>query len=320
MKLDPVGVVGLGFLGRGIAASFLGAGHRVIGIETRPQAAKHAEAYIAEALSELASHEAVPSLEAAMWKERLMVSHAFEDLKPCAFVVESVFEDLAIKLQVFDQLEEIVGAEVPIASNTSALPISRLQAGRKHPSRFLGMHWAEPPYATRFLEIVRGDQTSDACIAMASELGRATGKEPCIVNQDIPGFIVNRLGYALYREAANLLQLGIGDVETIDRAARNAHGLWAALCGPFRWIDITGGPALYARAMAGVLPTLNNRSDVPEVFRGKTEISEHGAPGETGFYSYGEGEIARWRKRLHQHAWEVRRQQERSLPDGNEQN
>src|ERR1700733_4548663 len=100
MKLDPVGVVGLGFLGRGIAASFLGAGHRVIGIETRPQAAKHAEAYIAEALSELASHEAIPSQEAAMWKECLMVSHAFEDLKPCAFVVESVFEDLAIKLQV----------------------------------------------------------------------------------------------------------------------------------------------------------------------------------------------------------------------------
>jgi 3-hydroxybutyryl-CoA dehydrogenase len=314
MKLDPVGVVGLGFLGRGIAGSLLGAGFQVIAVEKRPQAAKEAHAYIVEALSELAIHGAIPSQAALLWNERLTVSHSLADLKPCAFVIESVFEDLATKLQVFDQLEEIVGAERPIASNTSALPISRLQAGRKHPSRFLGMHWAEPPYATRFLEIIRGEQTSDACITLALELGRATGKEPCIVDQDIPGFIANRLGYAMYREAANLVELGIGDVETIDRAARNALGLWATLCGPFRWIDITGGPALYAKAMAGVLPTLNNRPDVPDIFRDKTEITEYGTPGQIGFYSYDEGEIERWQKRLHEHAWEVRRLQARYYP------
>jgi 3-hydroxybutyryl-CoA dehydrogenase len=316
MNLDPIGVVGLGFLGRGIAASLLGAGFQVIAVETRPESSKDAQAYIAEALLELASHGADSASETLPWKERLAVSDSLADLKPCAFVVESVFEDIAIKQRVFAQLEEIVGPEVPLASNTSALPITSLQAGRKHPSRFLGMHWAEPPYATRFLEIIRGDQTSDACMALASELGRATGKDPCIVNQDIPGFIANRLGYAMYREAANLLELGIGDVETIDRAARNALGLWVALCGPFRWIDITGGPALYAKAMVGVLPTLSNRPDVPHIFRGKTEISERGASGQTGFYSYGEGEVARWRTRLHEHAWEVLHQQERPLPGG----
>src|ERR1700722_20997437 len=320
MKFDFVGVVGLGFLGRGIAASLLSAGLRVIAVEKQQNAMMEARRYIETAISEIVSHGGMSPQEPLPWAERYSASSSLADLKCCPFVIESVTEDLAIKRKVFDELETIVDADVPIASNTSALPITLLQQGRKHPSRFLGMHWSEPAYATRFLEIIRGDHTSDTAIDAAVELGRATEKEPSIVKQDIPGFIANRLGYAMYREAANLLELGIGDVETIDRAARNALGLWAALCGPFRWIDITGGPALYAKAMAGVLPTLNNRPDVPDIFRGKTEITEHGTPGQTGFYSYGEGEIARWRKRLHEHAWEVRRQQERSLPDGNEQN
>jgi 3-hydroxybutyryl-CoA dehydrogenase len=229
-------------------------------------------------------------------------------------VIESVIEDLAVKLHVFDELESIVGADVPIASNTSALPITILQRDRKYSTRFLGMHWAEPAYITRFLEIIRGEQSSDAAIALAMALGRATGKEPSVVKQDIPGFIVNRLGYAMYREAANLLDLGIGDVETIDRSFRNACGLWATLCGPFRWIDITGGPALYAKAMAGVLPTLDSRPEVPRVFRQKEENGERGTINGRGFYTYGGDDAERWQKLLHEHAWEVRKLQGRYYP------
>jgi 3-hydroxybutyryl-CoA dehydrogenase len=314
VKLDPVGVIGLGLLGRGIAASLLGAGFQVIAVETQPQAAEQAHAYIKEAISELVSHGSASRQDGLSWAERYLVSDSLADLRPCAFVIESVFEDLAAKTKLFDALEEVVGVDVPIASNTSALPITDLQAGRKNPARFLGMHFAEPVYATRFLEIIRGGQTSEASIALALELGSAMGKEPCIVNHDIAGFIVNRLGYAMYREAANLLELGIADVETIDRAARNAHGLWATFCGPFRWVDITGGPALYAKAMAGVLPNLDNRPEVPKIFQEKREAAESGAGDQNGFYTYKDGEIDRWRERLHEHAWEVHRLQAQYYP------
>jgi 3-hydroxybutyryl-CoA dehydrogenase len=317
MKLDPVGVIGLGLLGRGISASLLGAGFQVIAVETQPQAVQLAHVYIKEAVSELVSHGGASPQDGLSWTERYRVSDSLASLAPCAFVVESVFEDLAAKTQLFDALEELVGLDVPIASNTSALPITALQAGRRNPARFLGMHFAEPVYATRFLEIIRGGHTSEASIAVASELGLAMGKEPCIVNQDIAGFIVNRLGYAMYREAANLLEQGIADVETIDRAARNAHGLWATFCGPFRWIDITGGAALYAKAMAGVLPNLDNRPEVPKVFQEKREVAESGGGGQNDFYTYEEGEIDRWRERLHEHAWEVHRLQARYYPLGN---
>ena len=131
------------------------------------------------------------------------------------------------------EIEAVVAADVPIASNTSALPITTLQEGRLHPERFLGMHWAEPAYATRFLELIRGQHTSDAAMTKANSLATALGKEPCVVAKDVPGFIVNRLGYAMYREAVNMLESGVADAATIDRAFRNACGIWASLCGPF---------------------------------------------------------------------------------------
>ncbi len=314
MRFDSVGVIGLGFLGRGIAASLLAAGFRVVAIESRQQALEEARRYIESAISDIVSHDAMPAQEAGPWAERYSASSSLADVKGCSFVIESVTEDLAVKRSLFDELEGMVAADVPIASNTSALPITLLQQARKHPSRFLGMHWTEPAYATRFLEIIRGDHTSDAAIDAAMELGLLTEKEPCLVKQDIPGFIANRLGYAMYREAANLLELGIADVETIDRAFCNAFGTWAAFCGPFRWIDITGGPELYAKVMTGVLPTLSALSEVPASFRERRERGERGTINGHGFYTYQDGDAERWQKLRHEHAWAIRRLQDHSHP------
>ena len=125
------------------------------------------------------------------------------------------------------------------------------------------MHWAEPAHATRFLELIRGEATSDETVRRTEELARRLGKDPTVCRQDIPGFIVNRIGYAMYREALHLVELGVADIETIDRSVRNTLGLWAASCGPFRWIDLTGGPALYARSMERVIPTLRNDAALP---------------------------------------------------------
>ena len=166
------------------------------------------------------------------WAERYEPVTTLDAMAGCDFVIESVIEDVAAKNEVYDQLETVVRADTPIASNTSALPISHLQRGRKHPERFLGMHWAEPAHATRFLELIRGEQTSDAAFQAAAQLGKAIGKEPSLVEKDVPAFIVNRIGYAMYREALNVLEMGVADVETIDRSVRNALGLWATHVRP----------------------------------------------------------------------------------------
>ena len=314
MSFDPVGVAGLGLLGRGIAACLLAHGFRVIAFTTGADTHERARAYIHEAISELIERAGFPAALAQNWPERYVEAASLADFAPVRFVIESVVEDLGIKQRVYDEIEAAVAPDVPIASNTSALPISLLQKARKHPERFLGMHWAEPAYSTRFLELIRGESTSDAAFASSAELARLTGKDPALVQKDVPGFIVNRLGYAMYREALHLLETGVADVETIDRSFRNACGLWATLCGPFRWIDITGGPALYAKAMRGVLPDLDNGTEVAPTLQRMEEDGDRGVANGRGFYRYEDGDAQLWEKRYHDHAWTVRELQQKYDP------
>lgn len=314
MDSRTIGVAGLGLLGRGIAACLLGHGFQVIAF-TR-QAATHARArdYITRAIDELISRAGFPASLADDWPGRYTPVDALEAFGPCEFVIESVVEEAIPKQQVFDRIEAVVGPAVPIASNTSAMPISGLQRDRRHPERLLGMHWAEPAHATRFMELIRGEQTSQAAFDAAVALARATGKDPSIVEKDVPAFIVNRLGYAMYREACHILEQGIADVETIDRSCRNGMGLWAAVCGPLRWIDISGGPALYARTLAGVLPDLCNDSELPETFRKLREDDARGTANGRGFYQYTEQEAAAWEQRFLDYAWTVREVHNKYFP------
>jgi len=314
MHTDPIGVAGVGFMGRGIAACLLAHGFRVVGYTVGRDTHEVARDYIGKAIAELIERANFPASLAKTWPERYIPAPSLSDFAPCAFVIESVLEDFAIKQQVFDQIEAVVGDDVPIASNTSAIPITSLQQPRRHPGRFLGMHWCQPAYATRFLELIRGEHTNDAAIRIATSLAERIGKESCLVQKDVPGFIANRMAYAMYREALHLLETGVADAETIDRAFRNVCGLWATLCGPFRWIDITGGPALYAKAMKGVLPTLSNASELPKMLEQMWQNADRGTINGRGFYSYAPEDAQRWESLLHRHAWAVRELQEDYYP------
>jgi 3-hydroxybutyryl-CoA dehydrogenase len=312
---QTIGIAGLGFLGRGIAACLLTRGFHVIGFTPDRASLPGVRRYIQDAANETAEADPVMAPAAESWSERYTEAESLREFAACEFVVESVLEDLDVKRQVFRELEDVVGEDVPIGSNTSALPITLLQKGTRRPERFLGMHWAEPAYATRFLELVRGEQTGDAAFEKAVALGRQLGKDPSIVLKDVPGFIVNRLGYAMYREALNLLEMGIADVESIDKAFSNAFGLWATFCGPFRWIDITGGPVLYAKAMRGVLPTLSNAGEIPPVLAEMVRNDDRGVLNGRGFYRYPPEDKAYWEEFLHRRAWVLQGLQKQNRRD-----
>lgn len=304
--METIAVAGLGLLGRGIAAALLGAGYRVIGHARTTAEHEEAIGEIAEAIRELVERGVVSSDRLKEWRERFIPVQTLSEFAESSFVIESVLEDLAVKLEVFDQIESAIAEDVPIASNTSAIPIGKLQQSRRVPGRFLGMHWAEPAHATRFLELIRGEATADEPFAKAIALARGLGKEPSLVRRDVPGFIVNRLGYAMYREAMHLLESGVADAESIDQAFCNAVGLWATLCGPLRWIDLTGGPSLYARAMAGVWPDLDQSTELPKTLRMFVESDARGIANGRGFYEYTPEEVRLWKAKLRDRVWAVR--------------
>jgi 3-hydroxybutyryl-CoA dehydrogenase len=111
-----------------------------------------------------------------------------------------VKEDLALKRRIYDELEESTPARTVIASNTSSFPISVVQEGRRHPERFVGMHWGEPAQIMRYLEIVPGKLTSPRAVRLTKQVGIACGKEPTVLKQDIRGFVSNRMMYAILRK------------------------------------------------------------------------------------------------------------------------
>ena len=314
MSANRVVVVGLGLLGKGIVTCFLGHGFEVVAIDKATESHSGIREEIGRLAQELVDLGGFRSVLLEEWSKRLTITADFTRAKGCSFAVETVTEDVAVKESVLDALEGVLAPEVVIATNTSAIPISQLQKKRKYPARFLGMHWAEPAHATRFMELIRGEQTSKETLQAASVMARLLGKEPCICQKDIPGFIVNRMGYAMYREAMHLLQSGVADVETIDTAMRNAFGLWASVCGPFRWIDITGGPELYAKAMKHVVPNLNAGSDVPEPIQKLAGESARGITNGRGFYSYTPEEAHHWEELYRKHAWRVTKLQNEYFP------
>jgi 3-hydroxybutyryl-CoA dehydrogenase len=305
LENKKVGLVGIGFLGRGIAACLLAYDLRVVAHARSSEARSEAAGYIDTAMKELVEHAGFPECIQRSWRERIQFVDGFAEFHDADFVIESVVEDVGIKNEVFDALEAEVAADVPIASNTSSLAVTLLAERRQHPERFLGMHWAEPAYATRFLELIRGEKTSDAAFDRAIAVARRVGKEPSLVLKDVPAFIVNRIGYAMLREALHLLETGVADAATIDRSFRNAVGLWAGFSGPLRWVDLTGGPALYGKTMSNVLPTLSKADTITDSMRQMMENGDTGVVNGRGFYRYSPEDKEKWEKRFRKSVWQA---------------
>jgi 3-hydroxybutyryl-CoA dehydrogenase len=314
VDMEKVALAGLGLMGRGIAACLVAHGYKTLAWTPDPAEIAQTESTIEAALCEMAERGAIDASRLHGWRDLWTPVATLAEFRSGSFVIESIVENLRVKQSLYRELEDAVEAGTPIATNTSSLPIAQLQRYLRHPQRLIGMHWAQPAYAARFLEVIRGPATDDATEAATRRLGLALGKEPCVVAMDLPGFVANRLGYAVYREALHLLQLGVADAETIDRCFRNAFGLWAAVCGPLRWIDMTGGPALYLTAMENVLPSLCDDKSAHALAEGVVDANAAGARSGRGFYSYAPGEADRWAQLFREHAWQIKDLQDREFP------
>jgi 3-hydroxybutyryl-CoA dehydrogenase len=298
-------VVGLGLMGCSITACLLMAGHPVIAIAPIPGDMITAKPRIREHL-EKSLQEGITAKRPEELLARLTITEDYGKLKECTLVIECTLEDLEIKKNVYAKIESYVADNTIITSNTSAIPISILQQNTKVPSRFLGLHWAEPSHTTRFLEIICGDQSDAKYAESLYELSSFWGKEPTLVRKDIRGFITNRLMYAMYREAFNLVENGYASVEDVDRACRNNAGYWMTLVGLFRWMDLTG-VAAYHNVMKDLFPTLSNKTEVPKLIDDIVNAGGKGISNAQGFYDYTPEEARLWKETFEEFSYEIRR-------------
>ncbi|SDE73701.1 3-hydroxybutyryl-CoA dehydrogenase [Pricia antarctica] len=300
-----IGIVGLGLMGTSIAVALLLNGQKVIAV-----------APIVSDLDKSAPHRIRQALVECFREgmtletpEELMVNITFTsdyaNLQPCWLVMESVFEDLNIKQEVFKKIEDHVADDVIITSNTSAIPISILQNFFKVPERFFGIHWAVPAYTSRFLEIICGDKSPVEIGEQLHEIAKQWGKEPTLVRKDIRGFITNRIMYAMYREAFHLVEKGHATIADVDRACKNG-GQWMAFCGPFRYMDLTGLQAYHA-VMKDLFPELSSQTSVPKLIDDIAQADGNGVFNGKGFYEYTPEEAKKWAETFDRFAFDMNR-------------
>lgn len=279
-----VGVVGLGLMGSSIVVSFLAAGHRVKAVAPIPDDLEQAPLRIRQHLAQCEKNNLLQDgIEGAL--ARLEISSDYGSLRDCELVMECVIELPAVKQAIYAEIEKNVSAECVIASNTSAIPISELQLMVKRPQRFLGIHWAEPSYLTRFLEITCGSHTDPEVAEQIFSWSACWGKEPTLLKKDIRGFITNRLMYAMYREAFHLVEKHGISFETIDKACRYDAGAWMTLMGVFRRMDYLGLEN-YSHFLETLFPLLSNSEEVPAIMQDLIRRRARGTQSQDGLYAY----------------------------------
>lgn len=236
-----IGVVGAGTMGAGIAQVAAQAGHRVVLTDTNPDQLQRAEQQINSGLEKLVQKSKITAENATTIRQNLAYSTQLSDHSEAHLVIEAIVENLAVKHQVFAQLEQAVSQTCILASNTSSLSIASIGACLKDASRFLGIHFFNPATLMPLVEVIPGVATAATCTAHIEALISAWHKT-VVVCKDTPGFIVNRVARPFYGEALRIYEEGIADFATIDWAMTHLGGF---KMGPFTLMDYIGNDINY---------------------------------------------------------------------------
>jgi 3-hydroxyacyl-CoA dehydrogenase len=232
--IDQAVVVGGGTMGAGIAHALVRAGITTVTIETNEAAAKQAAARAESLIESGVKRGLIAGQKADEMRSRYSVSTDYASAANAQIAIEAVFEDIAVKITVFQKLQEVMPANAILASNTSYLDINAIAASLDDPSRLVGLHFFVPAHIMKLLEIVKGDTSAPAALACGFRLAKQLGKIPVVAGV-CDGFIGNRI-LARYREAADLLLLHGATPAQIDRAM---IGFGYAM-GPYEAQDMSG--------------------------------------------------------------------------------
>lgn len=291
-----MGIVGGGLMGAGIATKFALAGHEALVFETSPQRRATIPAVVEGILQELLEAGVINPAAAAAASARIKLVEGLPALAAASLVIEAIPEVLALKLELFRELEAVLAPDALLASNTSGFMPDALSAGLARPERFLNTHFWNPPHAIPLVEVVPGTRTAAAAVEQTVALLRAIGAEPVVLQKAVPGFIGNRLQFAVMREALHLVRTGVADPETVDTVMKASLGRRYGIVGPFEAADL-GGLETFLRVAQHLLPAMASDGRELEVLQARLDRGEKGAASGQGFYTWNEERRAAVRRK-----------------------
>ena len=275
-------IVGTGTMAAGITAGFVAAGMpvTVLGRDAeRAAVSLQAALALSSKVSEpAAGHRAASIDDAPSWDDVF-------------WVIETVAEDLALKQRLFAWMDAAVPPGVPIGSNSSGYPISRIAEGLATRRRMFNAHYFMPAHVVPLVEVAMGTDSDAELGEAVCALYRRIGKKPVLVRRDIPGFLGNRIQHALMREALSLIDSGIASAEDVDTAVRYSFGFRYAAAGPILQKEISGWDSM-ARAAEEIYPSLSTATVLARCVADRVAVGHTGMKAGEGFRRWSPEEVA----------------------------
>lgn len=276
-------VIGAGLMGSGIAQVAATAGWEVTLADTTPDALARGTGAIRRGVERTVARGAVDAADAEAALARITSTTDLDAAADADLVVEAVFESFEVKAEVFARLDAVCHDGAVLATNTSAIPITRIAAVTGRPESVVGTHFFSPVPRMALCELVRGLRTSDATLAAARSFAEGVGKTCIVVNRDVAGFVTTRLISVLVVEATRLYESGVATAEDIDTACRLGFG---HAMGPLATVDLTGVDILRNATRTIHEETADPKFAPPELLNRMVSAGDLGRKTGRGFYDH----------------------------------
>jgi len=275
----------------GIAAGFLANGHSVILLGRSKERAESQLGEIAQVTKEINpdwTPESCPIIFGSITE--------WDDWQDVIWVIETIKEDMALKQALFADLDHRVPSHIPIGSNSSGFPISKIATNLKTAHRMFNAHYFMPAHIVPLVEVVLGENSDPLMGEEVCKMYREAGKKPVLVRKDIPGFLANRIQHALMREALSLVDAGIATPDDVDTAVRYSFGFRYAAVGPMTQKEISGWEGM-AGASIEIWPSLYNVKELQPVMAKLIEDGKYGMKSKEGFRKWTDEEMKEMRRK-----------------------
>ena len=279
-------VIGTGTMGPGMGAVLARAGIETALYDVSSEALERAKALVQLAEGVLERLEA-PKEEGGSLRLESDLGAALEGAD---VVLEAVPEKLELKQEVFPRFEQHVAEDAILASNTSGIPITKIAAVCEHPERVVGMHWSNPPHLIPMIEVVPGEKTSQATVDAAMAVIKDVGYVPCLLKKEVPGFVENRVLYAIMRECLALVDEGVVSADELDVNVKWGIGYKLAVIPPMHLLDMAGMD-IYTAVASYLNPDLSNASEVSPTIKDLVAKGRLGMKTKGGLFDYTDEEV-----------------------------
>lgn len=272
-------------MGHGIAIEFVLAGYDVRLHSRSAESLERARRMIGDSLERLRDLGGVSERQAETAPGLVRMSTDLAEVAGDAdLVIESIYEDIDAKTELFGQLDDLCPDRTILTSNTSSFLPSKLAAATTRPDKVINAHFLNPPFLVPLVEVVPTAQTSDETTHVVMELLTSLGKQPILVEREVPGFVASRLQMALLREALWLVENEVASAEDVDKAISAGLGRRWATAGVLHVLEVAGWD-LIARVASDVFPHLSNADD-PSLLREMVERGDSGVKAGKGFFEW----------------------------------